>query len=335
MVFSIGPCSHGRVARALAAAIALSAAAAPAAQGERVISVVMENDIIAGEDRDYTNGLRFAALGLNAHQAGISGAIARRVLGAAYDDDVYAGFAVNHAIFTPAAYGASVAPADQHPYAGMVTLDLETQRVGSIVMERASLHAGLVGPSAGGAEVQIAWHDFTASEEPRGWDAQLEDEALLGLGYERAARTLVPPRFGRGFEMLTTAGASVGNALTQAHLGATLRYGEDLQNDFGPPRARSGFGGGDVFTPVDARSWYVFAGAQARGVARNIVLDGNTFRESGPQVTREPFVHEASAGLVFQSGATRTALVVVVRSREFAEQPQGQTFGALSVSRRL
>ncbi len=330
----LGP-ARSRVAWALLASVWAASFATPAARAERVVSFVMENDIVSGEDRDYTNGLRFSALGLNARQAGISGFIARRGLGAASDDDVYAGVAVNHAIFTPATYGASVAPPDQHPYAGMLTVDLETHRVGPIVMERASLQAGLVGPAAGGAEVQIAWHDFTASEEPRGWDAQLRDEPLLGVAYERAARSIVPPRFGRGFEMLTNAGVSVGNALAEAHLGANLRYGDDLQNDFGPPRVRSGFGGGDVFNPVDNRSWYLFAGAQARGVARNIVLDGNTFLDGGPQVTREPFVHETSAGLVYQAGATRTALVVVKRSREFAEQPRGQTFGALSVSQRL
>lgn len=47
---------------------------------DRVVSALMENDVIAGTDRDYTNGLRLSVLARNGTQMGLSGAIARRLL---------------------------------------------------------------------------------------------------------------------------------------------------------------------------------------------------------------------------------------------------------------
>ena len=83
--------------------------------------------------------------------------------------------------------------------------------------------------------------------------------------------------------------------------GLTLRLGEDLQRDFGPPRVRPALAGSGMFRPTGQFSWYVFGGAEGRVVARDIFLDGNTFRDS-LSVDKKRFVADFQVGLVVQGG---------------------------------
>lgn len=60
-----------------------------------------------------------------------------------------------------------------------------------------------------------------------------------------------------------------------------LRLGQRLPLDYGPPRIQPSLPGSGFFVPPQDRfGWYLFAGVEGRAVARNIFLDGNTFRDS-------------------------------------------------------
>ena len=122
--------------------------------------------------------------------------------------------------------------------------------------------------------------------------------------------------------------------LTQATAGLTLRIGNDLADDYGPPRIRPSLAGGGFFNPSDGFGWYVFAGAAGRAVAYNIFLDGNTRRDS-LEVDRRPFVLDVQAGIVIQLLRAQLALTVVARTEEFETQEEEQIFGAVSVSFKL
>ena len=76
--------------------------------------------------------------------------------------------------------------------------------------------------------------------------------------------------------------------------------------------------------------WYAYLGGEARAVAHNIFLDGNT-SGGGPSVDRRPFVGEAQAGIAAQWGNLRGRLGQVLRTREFEEQSGSQHFGSLAV----
>ena len=60
----------------------------------------------------------------------------------------------------------------------------------------------------------------------------------------------------------------------------TIRIGDDLPNNYGPPRIRPSLPGSDFFVNRDKLGWYLFAGFECRLVGRNIFLDGNTFSDS-------------------------------------------------------
>ena len=54
---------------------------------------------------------------------------------------------------------------------------------------------------------------------------------------------------GLGVDLIPNAGVSLGNVLTQASAGLTLRFGQDLANDYGPPRVRPAMAGAGFFRP--------------------------------------------------------------------------------------
>ncbi len=62
-----------------------------------------------------------------------------------------------------------------------------------------------------------------------------------------------------------------------------LRFGRNLEADYGPNRIRPSLSGTSYFNAdylEDPFGFYVYVGAQGRAVAQNIFLDGNTFRDS-------------------------------------------------------
>ena len=126
-------------------------------------------------------------------------------------------------------------------------------------------------------------------------------------------------------------GFSLGNVLTEASAGLTLRVGSNLGGDYGPPRIRPSLAGAGFFAPAGTFSAYLFAGVQGRAVARNIFLDGNSFEDS-PSVDKKHFVADFQAGVVMQFNDIQLAYTFVTRTKEFETQDDRQTFGALSVS---
>ena len=72
-------------------------------------------------------------------------------------------------------------------------------------------------------------------------------------------------------------------------------------------------------------------GAEARGVARKIFLDGNTYRDS-LSVEKKNFVGEVQAGAAVRKGAFRLADTHVFRTKEYVAQDNRLDFGALTLS---
>ncbi|WP_460994321.1 lipid A-modifier LpxR family protein, partial [Staphylococcus aureus] len=62
--------------------------------------------------------------------------------------------------------------------------------------------------------------------------------------------------------------------------------------------------------PEKKWGWYLFAGVDARAVARNIFLDGNTFKDS-PSVDKFPLVADANAGLALTYDQLRISYTLV------------------------
>ena len=154
-----------------------------------------------------------------------------------------------------------------------------------------------------------------------------------------------PPGFSS--DLLPSLGAALGNVTTYASTGLQVRAGWNLPSDFGYSPIRPG-----GVTQVDALRdrqvaatetgrprlirrealrAYGFAGVHARAVARDIFLDGNTFRDSH-SVSSKPLVADFVAGLTVGYGSAKLSYAKVFRTREFRGQPRDHRFGSITLS---
>jgi len=323
-----------------------------------VVSLQIENDLFGdGFDRHYTNGLRLSWVSGEKELSDWVHALPEQALELVSKcDDCKERYslALGHNIYTPEEITRSELIEDDRPYAGWLYLGAglmvlhghaepgdKAFRRGLDVLE---LNVGMVGPDSFADEIQTKWHDIIDTKEPRGWDNQLRNELGVALYYSGQWQNVYPLVANPVTDTLFSAwqvdviphwGFALGNVHTHASVGATLRIGSHLEGDFGIPRIRPTLPGGGFFANRAQRwSWYVFAGVEGRGVAQNIFLDGNTFRDSH-SVDKKHWVGDFQYGLVLTYGQFRVAFTDVRRSREFDGQPSPSEFGAISVSMSL
>ncbi len=321
---------------ASAAAHVASPDAGAAAEPERgTLSLVFENDLFYDEDRHYTNGVRAAWLSRPDTTPRWALRAARWFPLFPDGGSVRTGYALGQNMYTPTDITLEDPPDDDRPYAGWlygsIGLIAETGRR----LDQLELTLGIVGPASLAEHTQKLVHEITGSDEPRGWDTQLKNEPGIVLTYQRSWRGYVSESVaGFAFDVTPHAGGAIGNVFTYANAGLTLRFGRRLPLDYGPPRIQPSLPGSGFFVPRDGFGWYLFAGVEGRAVARNIFLDGNTFRDSR-SVDKEPLVGDLQFGIAFSWGDIRLSYTHVLRTREFEGQDGGDEFGAFSLSVRF
>ena len=103
------------------------------------------------------------------------------------------------------------------------------------------LQFGIIGPAAQAEEAHNFIHDLRDLEKAGGWSNQLDNEPGLALIYERKWRPLKSDNStGFGYDVITHAGAAVGNVFTYANAGVETRIGWNLPGDFGTSYIRPG-----------------------------------------------------------------------------------------------
>ncbi len=300
------------------------------------LSFVVENDLFYNTDRHYTNGVRLVWVpGGDASPPGWAEKIARLVPWFPQEGKIRPGYAFGQSMFTPTDITVPDPPVTDRPYAGwlygMIGLSVESGRQ----LDQLGLTLGIVGPSSLAEQSQKVVHRIIGANDPKGWDTQLHDEPGIVLTYQRSWRGLAARTFvGNEIDFTPHAGAALGNIFTYGNTGVTMRYGRHLPNDYGPPRIQPGLTGWGDFSPTARFGWYLFAGVEGRAIARNIFLDGNTFRTSR-SVNKEPFVGDFQAGIVINWSNMRFSYTHVLRTKEFRTQHGNDAFGSFSVSVRF
>ncbi len=324
-----------------------------------VLTIQIENDWFGGpsnKDRHYSTGLRANWMSPNLYDAPewlrdftdmpeyllgfldgrSAGQVKRRY-----------GIAVGQSLYTPEDKQATALVKDERPYAAWLYLGLSLQTIrydaskgdpkaqDAIRQDTWQLDVGVVGPMALGKQVQNNFHELINAPKSQGWDNQLHNEPGVNLTFERKWRIgrtkLLDDPIKLRADIIPMMGLSVGNVNTYAAAGGIVRLGQDLGNDFGPPRIRPSLPGSETFDLEDPFGWYIFAGVEGSAVARNIALDGNTFRDSH-SVDKNIFVADFMAGAAVFLGRTRLAYTHVLRTKEYKGQKGMDQYGALTFS---
>lgn len=297
-----------------------------------VFNTQIENDKAAATDRHYTNGLRVSLLSPENGVPDWMLPLWQHLPLLDPSDKKRIGLAAGQSIFTPDDIGASRLIQDDRPYAGWLYGSVALLSYDDDNLQTFAIDLGVVGPASLAEETQIFVHNTIDVTVPNGWKHQLDNELGFVLSYERKWRHLYNfQAIGLDFDVTPHIAASAGNVFTLAAGGASIRFGENLRKDFGPPRIRPSLPGSSFYSSQGGFGWYIFAGAEGRAVLRNIFLDGNTFRDSH-SVDKLPFVGDFQTGLAVTFWNTRLAYTHVYRTREFKEQSEGDRFGAISLS---
>jgi hypothetical protein len=324
-----------------------AALAQPAAEEEpfhwcETFTFQLENDVIANTDRNYTNGFRLACATSPSDGA-------RRLISSLPGVDRPGRnrftYALGQSMFTPEDIEEAEPILDDQPYAGWLYLGLGLESEVRVPdfntrwLDKLELQLGVVGPESGAEDVQRFVHDAIGSDDPRGWDNQLDTEPGVNLFYNRIWGSYLTVPFSYVglpdvfLDASPQVGLALGNIYTFASTGLTFRIGTDLPDDYGPPAIRPAITGSDSFEPEDGFGFYAFAGAHGRAVARNIFLDGNTFEDS-QSVDKEWLIGEIQAGGALTYNSWRLSYTQVFRTKEFDGQER-QTFGAFTLSVRF
>lgn len=306
-----------------------------------------ENDTFAGTDRDYSNGIKLTwstpyditdtgkdhlpdwSYPLINNLPFVNDPSGHRAVSVSFGQK----------LFTPTDTERTDLVVNDRPYAGFLYLASGFHNQIGNRKNSWELQLGVVGPLALGEESQDVVHGLLDAEKAGGWDHQLKNEIGLGIICESKWR-LPFPETGRelNYDLIPHLGFRVGNIQTYLNAGAEIRYGWNLPRDFGSCPIRAGCSSNSAFNDTPAvvpgrllTGWHIFTAVNGRIVARDIFLDGNTFRDSH-SVDREVLVGELIAGLAMDFGRIRTTYSYVMRTKQFEIEDKNHLFGSLTVT---
>lgn len=321
----------------------LSATLQTKAQDGRALTLYVENDTRylggPGSDNSYSNGLKLSYISADNHVPGWADPFlnsSQTLRDALKNSQSNFSLSLGHQIYTPNDTGTELLVVDDRPYAAWLYVGLGAHFKDQLRSHALELNLGVIGPEAVGEPVQNNYHRLIGIRTAKGWKNQLQTEPTLQLSYQQRQRFLdfSNEKYGQYFDLIPFFGASVGNVAVNAYGGAMVRLGTNLPDDFGPSRASS-FEGDSFVEPLENKdsriSLYAFAGGRGVGVAHNIFLDGNNFRDSH-KVSKRNFLIETELG--FALGIRPWTLVwrFVSRSPEFRERSNVNSFASVSLT---
>lgn len=236
-------------------------------------------------------------------------------------------FALTQQIYTPTKKQVKELIPNDRPYAGWLYGEYQFKyKPEPFTEDTFGLRAGVVGPSALGGEAQNEVHRNMGIPTAKGWANQLHDEPGLILSVKRSVKSLPFTFFGADSDFITTIGANLGNVETSLLTGAILRVGVNLPDTYGPevisPRIK---------LPENKKTpFYVFFGPLGRYVARDIFIQGNTFRDSH-RVTMVPLVADLKLGFATELYGVKFSYSYVLVTQQFAESNPVNAYGSLDI----
>ncbi|HEV3249681.1 MAG TPA: lipid A deacylase LpxR family protein [Puia sp.] len=190
-----------------------------AVRDEKYFRFNYENDYFTRTDYYYTQGMYLEWIDPLFHRLPLS-----RLLVHPPEAGMQYGIALEHDAYTPQDYIKTGIQFGDRPFAaalflktfGMATDFAHKQRISSV------LSTGVIGPAAGGKEIQTAIHHWTNNPQPGGWHNQIANDLVLNyqLNYQKQV-------FNWGTHFLATADAcaAAGTLSDKANIGVTVMAG--------------------------------------------------------------------------------------------------------------
>ncbi|GGI20820.1 membrane protein [Oxalicibacterium faecigallinarum] len=311
-----------------------------------VYNFYFENDLFAGTDNNYTNGVKLSWVSANLEDYISDPCLPKwirrlnhfsRHLQPGDFESRNMVVTGGQQIYTPTDHTRSDLITNDRPYAGWLYLGLAYNARTEKEMETVEINVGMVGPASLARQSQDLIHKWRGIYRFQGWNNQLNNE--LGILYVREKKRRVMQIHDAGalkFDAITHYGYALGNVKTYANAGVEMRIGNFLPNDFGTSPIRPA---SESNAPLPVNSsrrlaqggLHGFVSVDARAMAHNIFLDGNTFSDSH-SIPKRYFVGDVAAGIAWQWRGGKITYAQYLRSKEFRGQVKPQSFGSITVS---
>lgn len=230
---------------------------------DKYVRLNYENDYFAAADFYYTQGMSVEVVSPQMRRFPLCRLL---VLPARYPKRY--GIALEHNGYTPTNIALPELPKGDRPYAACAFFKTSAVAIDSVRHQRfsASLSTGVIGPAAGGSEMQTEIHKLLPNNTvPQGWHNQVQNDVIINyqFGYEKQ---LV--RYRDNFSLDADLMARAGTFSDKVAAGVTLMGGR-----FSSP-FRAGSKTKRLF------SFYIYEHADVSAVAYDATMEGGIFNRS-------------------------------------------------------
>jgi len=304
------------------------------------ITFTFENDLFVGEDDGYTNGFG-VTYGKGPFNQFNNDNLPNWLHW--LSKDLYVSTmknkkrAVAHMFFqrmqTPSDITEPELIIDDVPYVGLLAWQGTLYAWDDRVSDQLSLFLGFVGPVTLAEQTQTFVHNLTGTDEPQGWDNQLQNEPVFKVEAQRIWSLYRSAGTGTQFDILGLWGAGIGNLESATKGGFAIRWGTNLKHSYQAFSLQVDRQINPLsLTPEN--DFYLFFGGRVGVVFNNILIDGNTFKDSH-SVPLEHYQDQVSAGLVWSIGSNAFVFQISSISSSTTIINERDEFGALSFTHRF
>jgi len=152
--------------------------------------------------------------------------------------NINANISVQEIIFTPNDLSKSEPIYNDVQYSGTLALHFSLYSWDDTTFDSYRFSVGLVGPLSGAQHIQKVVHKITASEEPKGWDNQIDNYLAFNLGYLKGYKTYEHKlSYTTRIEWFNSTFLDLGSYYAGAGFGTLVRFGKNMPYNFNTPSA--------------------------------------------------------------------------------------------------
>jgi hypothetical protein len=290
------------------------------------LNIITENDNYDLEltDRYYSNGfiIQFNWLGKNKSE---------KLLKKNHRTELA------HKVFNPYSNrrsSAEVRTLMDRPFAGLFTATYGANLIFSNQnVLQYQLSAGIMGPAAGGEQIQKGWHKFIGLYKVYGWEYQLKNEPGLNATVEYF-HSLIKKQNNRSFTLHATGKATLGNTFSNAAAGVLVKTGRIFSED-NSHYWNAGMGGSLKQAPKTELVFFIEPVLQYQ--LYNATIQGGLFiNDKGPFTTSiQPFVFQTKTGLMLNGNRVGFRWYYTFRTKEGRSMRKGEHWGTIGISCRF
>jgi lipid A 3-O-deacylase len=295
------------------------------------ISASWDNDVVTGEDGGgYTNGIYFSWRQRNEAGEEITKPplLTMPMAWMLTETPTYAYklHSLGQAMVTPEDITKEIPDPADAPYAGLLYWRSTYVVVKNDFADHIATLVGMVGPSTRAEQVQKFVHKVVDSDQPRGWDYQLDDRFVWQI--QRTALWRFSVEDSSPFDAVVLADLAAGNLESLAGVGLFLRTGNSLARSY----STMGFLTSRISTPVaSSEGWYVYLGGTGNYVHNQILVDGNKFGKSASEGL-EHYQYSLMAGFTYSWKRASVCLSYQSDTEPNKSQTARKNFGGVTLA---